>query len=143
MLKINPSLECGCTLGWTASANNTTIGLGAKVHIHSFDWLIDWFFNMGIDFYLIWFIYLYKLIFCKLLDCSIEWIYWNLDWKILRIIIEWLTDRLIDWMIHYIIYRLINDWLFDWLIDVFSISWIPKPVLELNLIIPGKLQGDP
>ena len=37
LLKINPSLECGCTLGWTASANNTTIGLGAKVRIYSFD----------------------------------------------------------------------------------------------------------
>ena len=37
LLKINPSLECGCTLGWTASANNTTIGLGAKVRIHLID----------------------------------------------------------------------------------------------------------
>ncbi|XP_023347144.1 voltage-dependent anion-selective channel [Eurytemora carolleeae] len=33
--KINPSLECGCTLGWTASANNTTIGLGAKYQLDS------------------------------------------------------------------------------------------------------------
>ena len=41
LLKINPSLECGCTLGWTASANNTTIGLGAKVRIHLIDCFIE------------------------------------------------------------------------------------------------------
>jgi len=51
LLKINPSLECGCTIGWTASANNTTIGLGAKVRIYSFDWLIDWFIEELIDWF--------------------------------------------------------------------------------------------
>jgi len=31
--KVNPSLECGLTLGWTAAANVITLGLGAKYQL--------------------------------------------------------------------------------------------------------------